>query len=101
MARAGETLDMTESPSEAFDRREAMVLTGETVEHARQMRLPIIRADAGGFFGFGEHDGPQLDNFQGRFARMLPSKRRSAEGIEGACQAAGDGRHRGAGVRRC
>jgi len=31
MAKLDETLDMTEPPSEAFDRREAVVLTGETV----------------------------------------------------------------------
>jgi hypothetical protein len=44
--------------------------------------LPIIRTDAGGFFGFGEHDGPKLDNFEGRFAQLLPPKRPTAEGIE-------------------
>jgi hypothetical protein len=82
MAKPGETLDMTELPSEAFDRREVVVLTGETVEHGRQLLLPIIRTDAGGFFGFGQHDGPQLDNFEGRFAQMLPPKRPTAEGIE-------------------
>ena len=32
-ARPGETLDMTEPPSEAFDRREVVVLTGKMVEH--------------------------------------------------------------------
>jgi hypothetical protein len=81
-ARPGETLDMTEPPSEAFDRREVVVLTGETVGHGQQMLLPIIRTDAGGFFGFGEHDGPKLDNFTGRFAQLLPPKRPSAEGID-------------------
>jgi hypothetical protein len=34
------------------------------------------------FFGFGEHDGPQLDNFEGRFAQMLPRKRPTAEARE-------------------
>jgi hypothetical protein len=82
MAKLGETLDMTEPPSEAFDRREAVVLSGETVERGRQMLLPIIRTDAGGLFGFGGHDGPQLDNFQGRFAQLLPPKRPSAEGVK-------------------
>jgi hypothetical protein len=38
-----------------------------------------IRTDAGGFFGFGEHDGPKLDNFEGRFAQLLPPKRPGAE----------------------
>jgi len=63
-------------------RVEAVVLTGETFDHGRRMLLPIIRTDAGGFFGFGEDCGPQLDNFQGRFAQLLPPKRPSAEGIE-------------------
>ena len=79
MARPGETLDMTEPPSEAFDRREVVVLTGETAQHCKQMLLPIIRTDAGGFFGFGEHDGPKLDNFEGRFAQLLPPKRPTPE----------------------
>ena len=54
MAKPGEALDMTEPPSEAFDRREVVMLTGETAQHCKQMLLPIIRTDAGGFFGFGE-----------------------------------------------
>ena len=82
VAETGETLDMTEPPSEAFDRREVVVLTGETVQHCKQVLLPIIRTDAGGFFGFGEHDGPKLDNFKGRFAQLLPPKQPGAEGIE-------------------
>ncbi len=82
MAKPGETLDMTEPPSEAFDRQEVVVLTGETVEHGKQKLLPIIRTDAGGFFGFGEPNGPKLDNFEGRFAQMLPPKRPSAEARE-------------------
>jgi hypothetical protein len=84
MAKPGETLDMSEPPSEAFDRREVVVLTGETVERGRQLLLPIIRTDAGGFFGLGEHIGPKIDNFEGRFAHMLPPKRPSAEGIDQA-----------------
>ena len=82
MAKPGEALDMTEPPSEAFDRREVVVLTGETAQHCKQMLLPIIRTDAGGFFGFGEHDGPKLDNFEGRFSQLLPPKRPGAEGRE-------------------
>jgi hypothetical protein len=73
---------MTEPPSEAFDRQEVVVLTGETAQHCKQMLLPIVRTDAGGFFGFGEHDGPKLDTFTGRFAQLLPPKRPTAEGIE-------------------
>jgi hypothetical protein len=79
MAKPGETLDMSEPPSEAFDRREVVVLTGETAQHCKQMLLPIIRTDAGGFFGFGEHVGPKIDNYEGRFAQLLPSRRSNAE----------------------
>jgi hypothetical protein len=84
VAKPGEALDLGELPSEAFDRREVVVLTGETVERCRQKLLPIIRTDAGGFFGFGEHDGPQLDKLEGRFAQLLPPRRPSAEGVEQA-----------------
>jgi len=79
VARPGETLDMTEPPSEAFDRREVVVLTGETVKHSVQKLLPIIRTDAGGFFGLGEHEGPNLHKFEGRFAHLLPPRRSKAE----------------------
>ena len=34
--------------------------------------LPIIRTDAGGFFGLGEYDGPLGDSFAGRFAQLMP-----------------------------
>jgi hypothetical protein len=81
-AKPGETLDMTEAPSEAFDRQEVVVLTGETVQHSKQMLLPIIRTDAGGFFGFGEDGGSQLHNFEGRFAQLLPPKQPPAEAKE-------------------
>jgi hypothetical protein len=79
IAKPGEALDMSEPPSEAFDRQEVVVLTGETATDGEQKLLPIIRTDAGGFFGFGEDDGPQLDNFEGRFAQMLPPKRPTPE----------------------
>jgi hypothetical protein len=72
MASPGETLDPTEAPSEAFDRREVVVLAGEARGSKKQKFLPILRTDAGGFFGFGESDIPQFDNFQGRFAELLP-----------------------------
>jgi hypothetical protein len=58
------------------------MLSGETAQHCKEKLLPIIRTDARGFFGFGEHNGPKFDNFTGRFAQLLPPKRPSAEGIE-------------------
>jgi len=54
------------------------VLTGETVEQSVQGLLPSIRTDAGGFFGLGEHEGPQPDKFEGRFAHLIPPKRPNA-----------------------
>ena len=73
VAAPGETLDLKERPSEALDRREVVVLSGEARGCKRQKFLPIIRTDAGGFFGFGESDLPESDNFKGRFAGILPS----------------------------
>jgi hypothetical protein len=72
MAKPGATLDMTEPPSEAFDRREVVVLTGETVGHSEQRLPPIIRTDAGGFFGLGEHDGPKRGVTGASYAKTLP-----------------------------
>lgn len=65
-------LDPTERPSEALDRQEVVLLTGESREGPRQKFLPIIRTDAGGFFGFGEFEGPEADQFSGRFTNILP-----------------------------
>jgi len=38
-----------------------------------------LRTDAGGFFGFGEHASPKFDNYQGRFALIIPPKRQATE----------------------
>ena len=81
-AKPGENLDSTEPPSEAFDRQEVVVITGEATGQQKQKLLPIIRTDAGGFFGFGEHDGPKFDNYQGRFAQIIPPKKPTSEGRE-------------------
>ncbi len=77
-AKPGEPLDDT-PPSEAFDRREFVVLIAETVGRKTQRMLPIIRTDAGGFFGFGEFDSSAFDGFEGRFAQILPPKVLNAE----------------------
>ena len=72
VANPGEPLDTDTPPSEAINRREFVVLMGEDRAGNRLHRfLPIIRTDAGGFFGFGEFDLPGLDKLQGRFARIL------------------------------
>ena len=78
MAKPGEALDDT-PPSEAFDRREVVVLMGEAVGQKKQKMLPIIRTDAGGFFGFGEFDSTSYTGFQGRFVGLLPPKVPNAE----------------------
>jgi len=72
-AKPGESLDMT-PPSESFERKEFVVLMAEERGAQQQQLLPILRTDAGGFFGFGEFDASKFDGFQGRFAGMLPPK---------------------------
>ncbi len=79
LAKPGETLDTTEPPSESMDRREIVLLSGETRTGFKQKILPIIRTGVGGFFGFGEFEGPSADSYQGRFAQILPPKRPTKE----------------------
>ena len=73
-AKPGEKFDLTEAPSEAFDRREFVVLMGESHDGQKQKFLPIIRSGNGKFFGFGESDVPVMDQMKGRFAQILPPK---------------------------
>ena len=73
-ATPGEKLDVSEPPSEAFDRREVVVLMGESREMQRQKFLPILRSGNGKFFGFGEPHVPGVDRMEGRFAQILPPK---------------------------
>ena len=73
-AKAGEKFDETEAPSEAFDRREFVVLMGESRDGQKQRFLPIIRSGNGKFFGFGESEVPEMDAMKGRFAQILPLK---------------------------
>lgn len=73
-AKPGEKLDETEPPSEAFDRKEIVVLMGESRKAQKQKLLPIIRSGNGKFFGFGESEAPPIDEMKGRFAQILPPK---------------------------
>lgn len=73
-AQPGEKFDVTEPPSEAFDRQEIIVLTGESRMVQRQIILPMIRRGNGQFFGFGESDLPAADRLEGRFAQLLAPK---------------------------
>ena len=78
-SKPGEPFDLTEAPSEAFDRRESVVLMGESHSGQKQKFLPIIRSDNGNFFSFGEPEVPELDEMKGRFAQFLPLKPPSVE----------------------
>ena len=78
-ATPGEELDMTEPPSEAFDRQEVIVLMGESHGGQKQKFLPIIRSDNGKFFNLGESNAPGMDKMEGRFAQILPPKVPDAE----------------------
>ena len=79
VAKPDEKLDMTEMPSEAFDRQEAVVLMGEDRTGQKQKFLPIIRSGNGKFFGFNETEFPGMDNLSGRFAQILPPKAPDAQ----------------------
>jgi len=70
----GEKLDLTERPSEAFDRREFVILMGEDRAGQKRNFLPIIRSGNGKFFGFGDPENPASDTMEGRFAQILPPK---------------------------
>jgi hypothetical protein len=68
-----EKLDLSEPPSEALDRKEYVILMGESRNGNRQRFLPIIRSGNGKFFGFGDSNEPGVD-MQGRFAGILTPK---------------------------
>lgn len=73
-ARTRENVDVTEMPSEAFDRRENIVLLGETSAGNSIKVLPIIRSGNHKFFNLGEPEQMDGYNFAGRFSNVLPTK---------------------------
>lgn len=77
-ATPGEKFDESEAPSEAIDRKEYVILTGESRDGNRQKFLPIIRSGNGRFFGFGEPYEPGAE-LTGRFAGLLPSNTPDAQ----------------------
>jgi hypothetical protein len=83
VAAADGSLDLNVPPSEALNRREIVMLACETRGGCKHKILPIIRTDAGGFFGFGEDAGPYATSLQGRFTQILlprmPSKARQEQ----------------------
>jgi hypothetical protein len=78
-ATPGEKMDMTEPPSESYDRQEVIVLMGESHSGQKQKFLPIIRHGNGKFFNLGETTVPGMDKMEGRFAQILPPKVADAE----------------------
>ena len=58
LATPVEKLDKTERPFEAIDRREFVILMGESRSGQKQKFLPIIRSGNGSFFGLGESEVP-------------------------------------------
>ena len=61
------------SPSQSPDRREVVVLAGESDSGSRQTILPIVRARDGQFREFGKGEVVPTDSVSGRFARLLPA----------------------------
>ena len=74
----GEKLDTAELPSEAIDRQEVITLMGESRSGQNQKILNIVMSGNHKFFGLVDAT-PKLDNFEGRFAQILPPKSASPE----------------------
>lgn len=60
-------------PSESPDRREVVVLAGESCSGYKQTILPIVRTSKGRFQEFGERESLQSEYAAGRFAGILPA----------------------------
>lgn len=78
IATPGEPLDTAEPPSEAIDRQEVITLMGESRSGQNQKILNIVRSGNHKFFGLVDTT-PKLDNFEGRFAQILPPKSATPE----------------------
>jgi hypothetical protein len=66
-------------PCESLLRREYVMVSVETADgSAQQILLPIIRSDAGNFFGLGEPEMLSAKASNGRFARFMPAKKPTA-----------------------
>ena len=73
------SLDLSVPPSKSLLRQEVVILTGESRTGTLQKIFPILRNEAGDFFGFGQFAGPEGTSFQGRFTQILPHKPPSPE----------------------
>ena len=78
-AKPGESVDTAEPPSEALDRKEVVILMGESKTGRKQRFLPIIRSGNGRFFGFNESEMPELDQIGGRFSQILSAEAHTVE----------------------
>ena len=78
-AKPGESADTAEPPSEALDRKEVVILMGESKTGHKQKFLPIIRSGNGKFFGFNESELPEMDRIEGRFSQILSPETPSVE----------------------
>lgn len=78
----GQPHDPDESPSEALDRHEIVLLMAESREAKQQKVLRIVRTDAGGFFGLSDFEGLPKAEFQGCFSQMLPPKQPTPEMVK-------------------
>ena len=72
VAKKNEVLDLSKPPSQYPDRREVLMVTGETRYENCQKLLPIHRSDSGKFMGFGEPHHVGTEKVKGRFAQFLP-----------------------------
>ena len=61
-------------PSQSPDRKEVVVLMGETRDTRAQQFLFIQRNSSKNFTGFGTSLLPQFDQLEGRFAQIIPPK---------------------------
>ena len=73
LVQPGENLDLTEPPSEAFDRQEVITLMGESRSGQKQKILGIVRNGNHKFFNLVDAT-PKCDSFGGRFAQILPPR---------------------------
>ncbi len=71
-AKPGEGLDTLTPPSESYERKEVVVLIGQSPQGNITHLLPIHRLGNGKFWNLGDAEEMPADSFEGRFAKLLP-----------------------------